>query len=190
MSASERGFELTITMPNIVIKALARSDDPEAVVKAERVLENIEEDFRSGVSYLRPDVTTASSVINAAAYYIGNSDGRAKAFEIAIRTFRKIAEWKDENPNNITYGTLFKAIDNLVPYGQYRENLVRSLFDQCCEDGNVDGFVMAQLRRASPELYRDLVEEPRGLGGPGADMSIASVLQNIPSEWSANVVEH
>lgn len=189
ISASERGFSLTIMMPNIVIKAIARSKDPDAVRKAERILEDIEEDFRTGKSNLRPDVTTASSVINAAAYYTGNSDGRADAFEIALRTFRKISEWKDEQPNNITFGTLFKAIDNLLPYGEHREEMVQTLFDDCCEGGNVDGFVMSQLRRASPQLFRDLVEEPRGLGGPGADASISSVLKNIPSEWSANVVE-
>lgn len=104
ISAPERGFDLTIMMPNIVIKAIARSNDPDGVKKAEQILEDIEEDYRNGKSNLRPDVTTASSVINAAAYYTGNSEGRAQALEIAIRTFRKISEWKDEQPNNITFG--------------------------------------------------------------------------------------
>jgi len=189
ISLEDRGFELTITMPNIVIKAIARSKDPNAVEKAEQILENIEEDFRSGKSILRPDVTTASSVINAAAYYTGDSPGRARALDTALRTFRRISKWKGEQPNNITYGTLFKAISNLMPHGEEREALVRSLFDQCCEEGNVDGFVMAQIRHASPQFFRDLVAEPCGLSGPGADVSVSSVLRNIPSEWSGNVIE-
>lgn len=190
VSAQERGFELTISMPNIVIKAIARSKDPDAVKKAEQVIVELENDYRSGKSDLRPDVTTASSVINAAAYYSGGPEGRSEAWETAIRTFHKIEQWGNSRPNNITYGTLLKAIANLLPYSDDREELVRSLFDQCCDEGNVDGFVLAQLRHASPQLYRDLVDEPCGLGGPDSGSSVGSVLRNIPSEWSANVVEH
>jgi hypothetical protein len=134
----ERGFEYSIICHNIVIKAIARSKDPEAVVKAERILLHLEDNFRSGKSTLRPDVTTYSSVINSCAYYSGNAEGRTKAFEVAMRTFRKLCDLEDETPNNITYGTVLKAIANLQPTSEERDELVRSLFDQCCTDGLVD----------------------------------------------------
>jgi hypothetical protein len=189
LSLEERGFPLTITAPNIVIKSIARSRDPNAVQKAESILLRLEEDFRSGKSALRPDVTTFSSVINACAYYSGDIRGRSAALETAMRTFKKISDWEEEKPNNITFGTLFKAISNLMTIGDAREVLVRRMFDDCCDTGNVDGFVLSQLRHASKQLYRELVDGSSGLGGPNADTSVASVLRNIPSEWSANVVE-
>lgn len=133
-------------------------------------------------------MTTYSSVINACAYYKGDREGRAEALETALRTFNKLSDMKDDSPNNITYGTLFKAIANLMPVGKDREELVRRLFDQCTEEGLVDSFVLSQVRNASPQLYRDLVDEPCGLGGPGADDSIESVVRNVPPEWAANVV--
>jgi len=189
LTAQERGFELSIMMPNIVIKAIARSKDPESVKTVERILLKLESDFRAGTSSLRPDVTTASSVINAAAYYVGTLEGRSLALGIAMRTFLKISEWGQE-PNNITYGTLLKAIANLLlPSDQKRYLMARQLFDQCCDCGYVDGFVMSQVRQASLQLFRELIDEPCGLGGPNSETSISSVLRNIPSDWSANVIE-
>lgn len=188
LSLEERGFHISVTMPNIVIKALARSGDRKAVEKAENLLNNLESDFESGQGMLRPDVTTYSSVINCCAYYRYPED-KEKALQTALVTFEKVRQLPDETPNNIVYGTLFKAIANLMPETVERDDLVRSFFDQCCDDGAVDAFVLSQIRLASPELYRDLVQEPCGLGGPGYDDRIASVIKNIPSEWSANVVE-
>jgi hypothetical protein len=189
--ASERlrGFRPTITMPNIVIKAIARSKDPDAVRKAERVLLRLEEDYHSGKSYLRPDVATYSSVINACAYCIGDATKRAEALATALRTFYKLCAMDDVNANNITYGTVLKAIQNLMPFSDEREELVRDLFDQCCDEGFVDYFVLSQVRYASPQLYRSLVEGPCGLGGPGSTYGLEAVLKNIPTEWAANVVE-
>lgn len=189
VTSQERGFELSITMPNIVIKAIARTRDPNAVDKVERILLKLEEDYKTGSSRLRPDVTTASSVINAAAYYAGSPEGRPGALEIALRTFKKITDWGQE-PNNITFGTLLKAVANLLsPGDSQRDKLARKLFDQCCDLGYVDGFVLSQVRHASPQLYRELVDEPCGLGGPNSDTSVSSLLKNIPAEWSANVID-
>jgi Pentatricopeptide repeat domain len=187
--SQERGFELSITMPNIAIKAIARTRDPDAVDKVERILLKLEDDYQTGTSRLRPDVTTASSVINAAAYYAGLPDGRPRALEIALRTFNKITDWGQE-PNNITFGTLLKAVANLLSPGDPQRDIsARNLFDQCCDLGYVDGFVLSQVRHASPQLYRELVDEPCGLGGPNSDTSVSSLLKNIPSEWSANVID-
>lgn len=192
LSLEERGFHLSIMMPNIVIKAIARSGGPNAVEKAEKVLLKLENDYIFGKSTLRPDVTTYSSVINSCAYYRGPPQGREHALEVALRTFQKLCDIEDDNPNNITYGTLFKAIASLKPVGDDREKLVRKLFDQCCDEGFVDAFVLSQVRKASPGLYRDLVSEPCGIGsggGPDADNSIDGILKNIPREWCENVIE-
>jgi hypothetical protein len=189
VAQDDRGFRPTIAMGNIVIKSIARSKDPDAVMKAERVLLQLEDDYRSGKSPVRPDVTTYSSVINACAYCIGNASKRADALKTALRTFYKLYNMKDEKANNITYGTMLKAIQNLMPISEERINLVRDLFDMCCDDGCVDYFVLSQVRFASPQLYRDLVEGPCGLGGPGLKYGLEAVLKNVPTEWTANTID-
>jgi hypothetical protein len=189
VAQDNRGFRPTIAMGNIVIKSIARSKDPDAVMKAERVLLQLEDDYRSGKSPVRPDVTTYSSVINACAYCIGNASKRADALKTALRTFYKLYNMKDEKANNITYGTMLKAIQNLMPISEERINLVRDLFDMCCDDGCVDYFVLSQVRFASPQLYRDLVEGPCGLGGPGLKYGLEAVLKNVPTEWTANTID-
>jgi hypothetical protein len=185
LSLERRGFHLSIMMPNIVIKAIARSGDEKAVRQAEAILQKLESDYIFDKSSLKPDVTTYSSVINSCAYY-RHPQGRAEAMEVALRTYHKLCDLEDDGPNNITFGTLFKAISKLMPQSKAREDLVADLFDQCCEKGTVDRFVLSQVRNASPQLYRDLVEEPCGLGGPESDTSIPSVLRNMPAEWCLN----
>lgn len=185
----DREFRPTIAMANIVIKAIARSKDPDAVMKAERVLLKLEDDYRSGQSFVRPDVTTYSSVINACAYCVGNAAKRTEALQTALRTFYKLYNMEDERANNITYGTMLKAIQNLMPISEERIELVRQIFDMCCEDGCVDYFVLSQVRFASPQLYRDLVEGPCGLGGPGLKYGLDAVLKNVPTEWTSNTLD-
>ncbi len=185
-SSENRGFRPTIAMPNIVIKAIARSKDPKSVQKAERILLQLEEDFKSGRSHLRPDVTTYSSVINACAY-CNSPESRVEALETALRTFDKLCEQTEESPNNITFGTVLKAIQKLMPAGKRRDELVQKLFDQCCDEGCVDNFVLTQVRYASPKLFKDLVVGPCGLGGPKG-YGVEMVLENIPESWTANVL--
>jgi hypothetical protein len=180
----ERGFPVTIAIPNIVIKSIARSEDHNAPRRAEDILIFLETEYTSGQSALRPDVTTYSSVINACAYYKGNATGRSEALQIAMRTFDKVSTSAGEKPNCITYGTLFKVIANMMLHGNEREELVRTLFDRCCSEGNVDGFVLAQLRHASAELYRSLVKK----SGNGVKSTLT--VKHIPREWCANVVDH
>ena len=184
----QRGFRLIIAIPNTVIKAVARNRHPDAVRTAEGILLQLEDDYRTGISALRPDVTTYSSVINACAYCAGDATKRAEALEVARRTFDKLCAMPDERPNNIVYGTVLKAIQNLMPVGEKREELVQTLFDQCCDEGHVDSFVLTQVRYASPGLYRDLVEGPCGLGGPNKAHDTDTVLRNVPVEWTASVV--
>jgi hypothetical protein len=73
-----------------------------------------------------------------------------------------------------------------MPPNDDREALVQSLFAQCCQEGQVDAFVLSQVRNAGSErLYRKLVTTICGkLDSGGIDV----VFQKIPREWSANVV--
>jgi len=181
MTTKERGFQHTTICHNIVIKAWGRSREPNAVKQAEKILTRLEDLWaETGKEYLKPDVTTYSSVINCCAYDSEVSQ-REESFQVAIRTFDKMCASSSARPNGITYGTLFKAIANLTPMDEERENIIRPYFAQCCKEGQVDAFVLSQVRNTSPlSLYRELVLQPCGLDNRE---SVDVVLKNLPREW-------
>jgi hypothetical protein len=182
----DRFFAHSIICHNILIKAWGRSRLPDSVQRAEQILKSLEEGYRTNKDNIRPDITTYSSVINCCAYYYGNSDGRKEVFEVALRTFDKIKE-TGEGPNNVTFGTLFKAISKLTLMDQSREILVEKFFHQCCQEGQVDSFVIAQVRAGIPiSLYRKLVLAPSSLNDNDVN-NIDKILQNMPKEWGKNV---
>ncbi|KAL7567505.1 hypothetical protein ACA910_009517 [Epithemia clementina (nom. ined.)] len=192
LTLEQRGFHISIMTPNIVIKAIARSKDRHAVAMAEEMLIQLENDYAFGRSTLRPDVTTYSSVINCCAYH-RHFEGQAEALAVALRTFRKLCDMEGgEGPNNITFGTLFKAIAHLMPAGDERDELVRSLFDKCCDEGFVDAFVLSQVKTASLLLFKDLMEEAGQSWGKNKPENeiIEGILESIPSEWSSNVLDY
>jgi hypothetical protein len=53
----------------------------------------------------------------------------------------------------------------------------------------VDAFVLSQLRLASPSLYRDLRDGPCAVADSSADDNVRALMQSMPPEWCANVVE-
>lgn len=205
LSTKERGFQHTTICHNIVIKAWGRSKDPDAVQRAEAILARLEKNWNSNKDdILKPDVTTYSSVINCCAYYsVGGVDrhrdmkedsdlrskGRNEAFQVAVRTFRKMCASKTSRPNNVTYGTLFKAIAHLTPMNEEREILIRKIFDQCCREGEVDTFVLSQVRNAaSSSLFQSIVMEPAGKKLEPADTFNFGLLKKLPEQWRRRTI--
>jgi hypothetical protein len=201
LSMEERGFAHSTICHNILIKAWGRSREPDSVQRAEGILKKLEDQCQSkGLSNeskgerslsICPDVTTYSSVINCCAYFSGDEAGRREALQVALRTFSKIKndEKCHDGPNNITFGTLLKAVAKLMVVGSERESLVESLFQQCQELGQVDSFVLSQVRAASSgsQLYRKLVLEAANLTmEDGANYD--KILKSMPREWRSNIV--
>jgi hypothetical protein len=186
LTLQERGFAHSIIVYNILIKAWGRSRSPDSVRRAEHVLKRLEDKQHISNFSIRPDITTYSSMINCCAYYAGDYDGRAAAFQVALRTFNRIEEIGDK-PNHITYGTIFKAINKLTPMDKSREELIKSLFRKCCQEGQVDAFVLSQIKAACPaELFQKLVNSQRSQPHGKENNRI---LSSLPHSWRKNVVE-
>ena len=187
LTFEERGFAHSIICYNILIKAWGRSRAPESVQRAERILRNLEENFLENRQSIRPDITTYSSVINCCAYYSGDTEGQGDALQIAMNTFNRMKEM-GVAPNHITYGTLFKAIAKLTKVGREREKVIAGLFEKCCEEGQVDSFVLSQIRGATPmKRFNQLVlSKCHQMGNKNTNQD---VVRNMPREWGRNVLE-
>jgi hypothetical protein len=194
MSDEERGFAHSIICYNILIKAWGRSREPGSVQKAEAILNRLEEQYRvairdGGDAMIRPDVTTYSSVINCCAYYVGDEAGRMEALDVALQTFQKIRTDKNftEGPNMVTFGTIFKAIAKLMPFGEKRDNLVGAIFAECREVGQVGTFVLSQVKAASTaRLYNELILVPANLT-IGDESNFDKIATFMPEEWGRSV---
>ena len=186
LTAQERGFRQTVVAYNIVIKAFARSGDKNAIQSAERILERLE-----SRADIHADATTYSSMINCCAYYRGSLEGRKEALSVALQTFDKLCDAEGIGPNHVCYGTLFKAINNLTDMGKGRDELLRKFFRKCCDEGQVDGFVLAQVRNAcSAELLQELVFDPIGVHGAKGEANVRTMLRKMPSSWERNRIDY
>jgi PPR repeat. len=162
-----------------VISCYARSDVQWKAKIAQQILNEMVDSYRSGKSRNKPTVFTFNAVLNACAYTF-NPKEKVDAFMVIVSTLVLLQEFT--KPDHTTYGTLLKAWCNLIPKDDDRRNrIVRSVFRQCCKDGQVGNMVMQQLKyAASPELYRTLI---------GKDITQEIKISNLPTKWSRNVKE-
>ena len=94
------------------------------------------------------------------------------------------------DPNQITYGTFFKACANLLPDDdEISRAIIKEAFQQCCKDGQVGEMVLTHLRSAAPpDLYHELVVK-------GAKLSLSRLstrrvtVDDLPETWRSNVRE-
>merc|ERR1712032_623267 len=84
-------------------------------------------------------------------------------------------------PDQVSYGTYLKVINNQMPIGKARDQVVEKLFQKCAKDGMVGELVIRQLREMGmEEIYENLV---------GSSMWGDVKIKDLPSEWTCNVIE-
>ena len=93
----------------------------------------------------KPDLITLNSLLNACAFSAANDkEESAEAVEIAIKAYEL---YQAEAPlfgvpNHLTYGSMLMIFNKLLPQNEIRDDLMKNLFYQCCENGHVSGFVV------------------------------------------------
>lgn len=81
--------------------------------------------------------------------------------------------------------TVLKACANIFCGEEGNDEFVRSVFEECCKNGQVSFGVCYQLRQAaSSELYRELIPD-NAYDPTNGYFSI----QDMPPEWTRNVRE-
>ena len=179
-TTTDRGFELTTISYNICIKAWARSKRPDAIRKVVTLIQRMEQQHEG----VKPDRTTYCSAINCCAYYTGPEEGKDDAFQIAMTIFNRIRESDNDGPNDVAYGTLLKAISRLLDDTDNRTTLVLDLFDRCIRAGQMNIFVLGQVRQVlPPRVFQTVVLDPIGLRAP---MSDTAMMRHIPRDWCQN----
>lgn len=162
-----------------VISCYARSDVQWKSQIAQRILHQMVDAYKAGNLSAKPSIFPFNACLNACAYTFDQKE-KVDAFLVAVSTLVLLQEYT--KPDHTTYGTLLKAWCNLIPKDdERRQRVVKSVFTQCCKEGQVGTMVMQQLKyAASPDLYRELV---------GMDVKDDVKMASLPSHWSQNVKE-
>uniref|UniRef100_A0A7S4QLX9 Pentacotripeptide-repeat region of PRORP domain-containing protein n=1 Tax=Ditylum brightwellii TaxID=49249 RepID=A0A7S4QLX9_9STRA len=166
-----------VILYNFVIEAFSKSDEKFAYKDALSVLRRQITMYRSGVNKCRPDIYSFTSVIAACASFSGHGKERTSAFKAAVATFDELLKSEYVSPNHVTYGTMMKATARLLPLrSQLRRKWTKKLFEKSSKDGYVGDMFLSWLKEAaSPKHYHELTRGRRR--------------QNLPPEWTRNVIE-
>ena len=135
----------------------------------------------SGKYALRPNSVVYNSVLNACAFSVGDLEEQSQAMEIASAMLVGLEKSPYGKPDQVTYGTYLKVINNQMPVSESRDQVVETVFRKCAMDGMVGEMVIRQLREMGmEEVYENLV---------GASTWGEIDLNVFPSEWTCNVIE-
>jgi hypothetical protein len=164
----------------LVINAIAKSESPSKAEEAEAILHRMRKAYAEGNLDAKPNTRTLSTILNACAYTDGNEREKMAAFKVSRRVFKEVLGGDSGNPNQIVFATFLKCC-TLVPAGSKRDELVESIFHDCCKRGFVDLKVIVNLRRLlSPTTLQKLLE--------GTVLARGMVrIEDIPSEWTVNL---
>lgn len=115
-----------------------------------------------GVRKCRPDVMGYTSVIAACASAYGSKLEKRKAFDLAHATFMESCKTTHAQPNDVTYGLMFKAVGRLLPNKEERDRYAKTLFSLCCDDGCLGEMAFKRMEEAvTKELLNELTNGKR-----------------------------
>lgn len=117
-------------------------------LKAREVLDRQIEMHESGVLKCRPDVTGYTSVIAACASTYGTKREKRRSFDLAHATYMEACKNKNTQPNEITYGLMFKAVGRLLPKEEERNRYAKTLFTLCRDDGLLGEMAFNRMKEA------------------------------------------
>lgn len=164
------------------INAFARSQAFGKAKSAHELFLHMKELYNaSGKSALRPNNVVYNSVMNACAFSVGDLEEQSQALEIANAMLVGLDKSPYGKPDQVTYGTYLKVINNQMPASEARDQVVDTVFRKCAKDGMVGGLVLRQLQEMGmEETYEKLV---------GKSFWGDFDLSELPSEWTCNVIE-
>jgi hypothetical protein len=147
-------------------------------LKARDVLDRQISMYESGgVRKCRPDVTGYTSVIGACASTSGSKLERRRSFNVAHETFMECCKAKYTQPNDVTYGLMFKAAGRLLPEKEERDRYANVLFGLCCDDGCLGEMAFKRMKEAMSE---DLFIQLAG----------SRTYAELPEEWKTKVTNY
>jgi len=163
----------------------AKSKEMGKARKAFNVLKKMKKQYENGNESAQPNVQAYNALMNAVAFTNHEDmEEEKESLDIAKIVMKELYESEYDNANSMTYGSLIKACGNLNLPKELIEDEVIKAFHRCGEEGQVNEYVLTQLRYAIPKtLFQELVP-----------MTTSNYMDknsrwnsNVPASWSRNV---
>ena len=137
-----------------------------------------------------PNIICFNTILNACAFSaMAGDDEKKEALAAAVKTFKMLREKNFARPDALSYGNMLKCIANLMPIGDARSSMAKTIFTSCCEEGMVGGMALDEIRRCLPSKEFLQLLSKCGYGKPLRQHSNAMsvTLKSLPSKWTENV---
>ena len=171
VSPNDHGYADETTYTN-ALEIISRCRDSKKAIRANRILQKYTGAKSPVLKYL---------VLQACASTEGNSEEKFAAFQVALGILKELRSSSSSSEDGIdssTTGMFIKSCSKLMPVGKKRDEIVKKVFRECCEQGLVNDYVLNQFELATSEGVQLEV-----LGGFSVDGA------SIPDSWSRNVVD-
>jgi len=163
------------------VQCWARARDP---LKAKRVLKILmemrEEYKKTGSDHIRPTTMTYNNAIDACARCQGTADQKTESVKIAFAILKTIEMDEEIKPDGVTYSTLIRALNFLMPSGDERNNVAKAVFEKAKKAGLIELLTVKNLRMVLDTESMGIALEGK-VDGNG-DFNFA----NLPGAWKKN----
>ena len=162
---------------NCTINALSKSRKEDKGTRAREILERMI--FKGEDLEITPDAFSFSSTINACASVTYSNPGTKRENLIAaIKTFEDFKQSDYGDPNQFTYGAVLKACSRLASDATERDRLLRDVFYQCCEAGQLNRSGLMWFHRGASRKLKSQVFDglDQNIGPEGGAI--------IPTAWT------
>jgi len=163
------------------VQCWSRARNP---LKAKRVLKLLmemrEEYKKTGSEHVRPTTLTYNNAIDACARCQGSPDQKTESVKIAFAILKTIEMDDDIEPNAVTYSTLIRALNFLMPSGDERNKVGKAVFEKAKKAGLIDIVTLKNLKMVlDSESMRTALEG-------NLDQNGEFNYSNLPSAWKKN----
>jgi len=174
----------------LALSAWSRSSTYGKAGRALDILRRMQKQHQEGNDWVVPSGHAFSLVINSCAFASGLDDEQKEAFNIATTVFDEVLESDDIEPSSLTFGWYIQACARLQKADPVlrQERLVKA-FQQCCEHGLVNDFVLARFRdAATEEMFRKAMSQaslPESKDGVSSRVTVSQ----LPAEWTKKRID-
>merc|ERR1712166_1547264 len=163
------------------IQCWSRARDP---LKAKRVLKLLMEmrgEYKKTKSeHLRPTTITYNTAIDACARCQGSADQKTESLKIAFAILKTIEMDDELNADGVTYSTLIRALNFLMPSGDERNKVAKAVFEKAKKAGLIDIVTLKNLKMVLDSETLKIAMDGNVDQNGNADYT------NIPYAWRKN----
>ena len=140
------------------IHAWAKSAEKSRAKCAHELLQHMTRRYLENYSKrVKPNVVAFTAVLNACSYPIDDSE-RKESFQIAQITMAELSLGVYDEPNFLSYAAFLAVCASCLDEGEYCDDIVETVFEECTRKGQVGQIVIRKLQEAaSTKLFDRLV---------------------------------